>query len=138
MWILLSALFACDPAAPPAPPAPVASAPAQPTALTEVKSASIADLAAAKQAGPVQLVDVRSVEEFAAGHVAGAINLPLDQFSLLDPRLGSLDKSKPVYAICASGARSAHASKEFASGGWQIYNVAGGTKAWIAAGHPVE
>lgn len=49
------------------------------------------------------LVDVRTPEEFAAGHIEGAINIPIDE---LDARKGELKKDKDIVLYCRSGARS--------------------------------
>jgi len=49
------------------------------------------------------LVDVRTPEEFAAGHIEGAINIPIDQ---LDARKGELKKDSDIVLYCRSGARS--------------------------------
>lgn len=49
--------------------------------------------------GSVQLVDVRTQAEYAAGHIDGFINLPVDQ---LREHLEQLDKTKPVYLVCQS------------------------------------
>lgn len=50
-----------------------------------------------------QVVDVRSAAEFAAGHVAGSRNIPLDE---IERRAGELDRKHCVVLCCASGARS--------------------------------
>jgi rhodanese-related sulfurtransferase len=49
------------------------------------------------------LVDVRTPDEFAAGHIEGAINIPIDE---LDARKGELPKDKDIVLYCRSGARS--------------------------------
>jgi phage shock protein E len=56
----------------------------------------------------ITVVDVRSPGEFEAGHVDGAINVPLDRFAQDAPALLP-DKSRPVVLCCISGARSAMA-----------------------------
>ncbi|MGB7962351.1 MAG: rhodanese-like domain-containing protein, partial [Propionicimonas sp.] len=56
---------------------------------------------------PLTLVDVREVHEYRAGHVPGAVNIPL---SLLPLRVSELPASKPLYVICQSGGRSMQAS----------------------------
>lgn len=75
------------------------------------------DLMALKAAG-AKVVDVRTPVEFADGHVAGSINIPLDQFQA---RMGEIDPSQPVILCCASGGRSAMAK--------QILEGAGHTQA---------
>ncbi len=86
----------------------------------------------------VQLVDVRTPEEFQSGHLAGAQNLNFydDHFAEL---IGKLDKSKPVMVYCAKGGRSASAAEQFTRAGFpQVYDLEGGISAWKAAGKKVE
>lgn len=70
------------------------------------------------------ILDVRSKEEFAGGHVKGSINIPVDQ---LKNNLSKLkDKNKPVITVCASGMRSATAKSILKSNGFnQVYNAGG-------------
>ena len=84
------------------------------------------------------VVDVREPEEFAAGHVTGARNLPLSQ---LEEKLGALVKKKtlPVVLVCETGARSHRAVARAKKLGYeQAQAMAGGLKAWKAANLPVE
>jgi phage shock protein E len=67
------------------------------------------------------LVDVRTPGEFASGHIAGAINIPVQE---LDGRLAELgSKSRPVVLYCRSGARSAQAVRVITSAGYQAHNL---------------
>ena len=86
---------------------------------------------------PLQVLDVRRPGEYTGGHVPGALNIPLDRLRL-DSR--PLDRARPLAIICASGYRSSVAGSLLRSEGWQgaIYNVVGGTSAWVAAGLPTE
>jgi len=84
------------------------------------------------------VVDVREPEEFAAGHVTGARNLPLSQ---LEEKLGALIKKKtlPVVLVCETGSRSHRAVALAKKLGYeQAQAMAGGLKAWKAANLPVE
>lgn len=75
-----------------------------------------------------QLVDVRTAREFAAGHVPGAVNIPLDE---LRERLGELDPGAPVVAYCGIGYRSYHAVKILAANGFaDAQNLSGGFSTW--------
>ena len=65
------------------------------------------------------IVDVRTPDEFRGGHVAGAINIPLDK---LNNQLSKLDKSKPVITCCRSGARSGMAADILKHEGFEVYN----------------
>lgn len=129
MW-LFSVLVACG--APTAP--PLGSAPAPAPASGGVRTV---DVAALHGAGPVPLVDVRTPQEYAAGHVPGAINVPLDQLS--PDRLAAVAPAdQEIWVICEVGGRSAAASARMAGWGLHPVNVDGGTRAWRAAGWPTE
>ena len=79
--------------------------------------------------GSVTLLDTRTVEEFAHGHIDGFTNIPVDE---LRERLGELDKSKPVYVICQSGLRSYIACRILAGNGFECYNFSGGFRFYDA------
>ncbi len=71
-----------------------------------------------------QLIDVREPDEFAAGTLPGAVNIPL---ASLPSRMGELDPQRPVVLLCRSGARSTTAAKFLAQGGFdEVVNLAGG------------
>ena len=82
--------------------------------------------------GSVTLLDTRTVEEFAHGHIDGFTNIPVDE---LRERLGELDKSKPVYVICQSGLRSYIACRILAGNGYNCYNFSGGFRFYDAVTH---
>ncbi len=84
------------------------------------------------------VVDVREPEEFAAGHVTGARNVPLAQ---LDTRLAATVKNKtvPLLLVCATGARAGRAVATARKLGYeQAQAIAGGLKAWKDANLPIE
>ena len=81
------------------------------------------------------VVDVRESVEYAEGHVPGARSIPMGQ---VPARLHELDRSAPVYVICASGNRSQAITELLTAAGFEAANVAGGTRAWIASGRRVE
>ncbi|MFM8440639.1 MAG: rhodanese-like domain-containing protein, partial [Acidobacteriota bacterium] len=102
--------------------------------IPQVPVASVAEIVMGVEG--IQLVDVRRPAEYANGHAAGAVNLPLDRLSR---DLTGLDKSKPTYVICQSGYRSSLASGILERAGFEsVQNVTGGTQAWIAGELPVE
>jgi len=77
-----------------------------------------------------EVIDVRTEDEFASGHLRGAINM-----NLFDPQFGAkteqLDPSKAYFLICRSGNRSATACKKMAKSGHKnLYNIAGGMMSW--------
>ena len=80
-----------------------------------------------------QVVDVREADEVASGMIAGARHIPLAQ---LPARLGELDKTRPVVAVCRSGRRSAAAADQLAAAGFTSYTMTGGMLDWSAAGLP--
>jgi rhodanese-related sulfurtransferase len=95
--------------------------------------AELADVVAAHHRGAT-IVDVREPDEFAEGHVPGAISVPL---SVLDERLSEIEASDVVYVICRSGNRSLRAAAMLIKAGYQAVSVAGGTNAWSRSGHPI-
>ena len=82
----------------------------------------------------VPLIDVREVDEFAAGRVPGAINIPM---SVIGERLEELPDGA-FDVICAVGGRSGRVVEALEARGYDVTNVEGGTNGWIAAGFPVE
>jgi len=92
-----------------------------------------------QQTPDLQRVDVRTPQEYAQGHVPGAINIPLqDVNAALES--GKIDKNKPLVFICQSGARSYMAGLLAITYGYEeVNNLVGGTVGgWIEAGLPVE
>ena len=73
--------------------------------------------------GSVTLLDVRDPQEVAQGHIDGFVNIPLDS---LRERMGELDRSKPIYALCHSGARSYVAARILMQNGFTVFNLSGG------------
>lgn len=89
-------------------------------------------------ASEVQLIDVRTPQEFAERHIAGAENIDINGNSF-ESDLENFDKSKPVYFYCLSGSRSAAAAKIAAAKGFkEIYNLKGGILSWINSGKEIE
>jgi rhodanese-related sulfurtransferase len=81
-----------------------------------------------------QLVDVRSATEYAAGHVPGAVNIPMDQ---IEARLEDLRPGSPIVLICKSGQRAAMTSALLEPRRNDVTVLAGGTDAWAKAGFPL-
>lgn len=133
---LLLALAACNPqAATSTAPSSTTSTPAAAGSMREVDLATFkADLEADKV--PV-LFDVRTPQEYAEGHVAGAKLVPVQE---LESRLAEFEphKDQEIYLICRSGSRSARAAQFLKSKGYDTVNVQGGTAGWIARGGAVE
>lgn len=83
------------------------------------------------------VMDVREADEFAAGSITGARNVPLSD---LKARLADLArfKNRPVVLVCATGQRSGGAVRTVTEGGFtEVYNLSGGLNAWREAGLPI-
>lgn len=98
---------------------------------------SRAELVARMKAGDVQVLDVRPEDEFAMGHVRGAINVPLDK---LKKRLAALDPNREVVAYCRGPfcVLSFEAVAELRRRGFKVRRLEDGLPEWQAAGLPVE
>ena len=97
-----------------------------------LKQWHLADADTLPRDGSVTLLDTRTVEEFAHGHIDGFVNIPVDE---LRERLGELDKAKPVYVICQSGLRSYIACRVLSGNGFECYNFSGGFRYYDAVMH---
>jgi rhodanese-related sulfurtransferase/predicted transcriptional regulator len=93
-------------------------------------------LARAKQ-GLVTVLDVRPAEEFAAGHLPGAVNIPIER---LEGELAKLPKRREVIAYCRGPycLMSFEAVMKLRQRGWKARRLEGGFPEWRAAGRPVE
>lgn len=112
---------------------------AQPAAVAQAKintKIAPADYQAKFGAGADHLLlDVRTPEEFNSGHIAGAVNISIDE---LAQRLNEVPQDKPVVLYCRSGNRSNQASQILERAGYaEIYDL-GGIINWAQQGYPVE
>lgn len=139
--LLVSSLLACSKSeSPPATTNP--PEPAQPTATTEPAPTAgqmqiVKPLVSAKDpetarkliAEGAVVVDVRTPEEFAEGHLPQATNIPVDTFTQRIAEVDKLaggDKTRPVVVYCAAGSRAARAKKQLESAGYtQVVNGGG-------------
>jgi rhodanese-related sulfurtransferase len=94
----------------------------------------VAQVPAAEVPDGAFLLDVREDDEWDAGHVPGAIHIPLGE---LGARYTELGRDRPLFVICRSGNRSAHAAHALAGAGWDACNVSDGMQGWQAAGRPM-
>lgn len=84
------------------------------------------------------LVDVRTPEEYAEGHIKGALNINWHDPAFMD-EVDKLDKSKPVFVYCKSGGRSGQAAEALRGMGFkEVYDLDGGITAWKNAGMKVQ
>jgi len=104
------------------------------TPYKDVDVAQFADLAG--QPG-VQLVDVRTPDEYAGGHLEGAVNIDVRDSSFVRKAIQRLDASRPVLVYCRSGRRSADAAGQLAAKGFDVTNLSGGILAWQQAQQPI-
>lgn len=88
-----------------------------------------------REAGEVQLIDVRTPAEWDAGHVPGARHVELDE---VQGQAETIDKSKPVVFQCRGGSRSEMVASAFRESGWDAYNMQGGLRAWEERELPLE
>ena len=87
----------------------------------------------------MQLVDVRTTEEYINGHIAGAVNMNVtDPSGFFTEQIADLDKTKPVAIYCRSGVRSKIAAKEMIAIGLEVYELGGGILDWLNQGKPVD
>lgn len=89
------------------------------------------------QSDQIQLIDVRSINEYNAGHLKEAVNLNISDGTLAS-RLETLDKDKAILVYCAVGGRSNSASQLLSENGFKkIYDLKGGIRAWKESGKEV-
>ncbi|HYO99767.1 MAG TPA: MBL fold metallo-hydrolase [Pyrinomonadaceae bacterium] len=106
--------------------------------VATVPQISVAELRRRIEEGEdLQVVDVRRAGEYESGHVPRARLAPLSE--LRENALDWLDPQRPTAIVCAGGYRSSAATSLLESRGFrQLYNVTGGTSAYVEAGYPVE
>jgi glyoxylase-like metal-dependent hydrolase (beta-lactamase superfamily II)/rhodanese-related sulfurtransferase len=106
--------------------------------VEDVVQISVAELRRMiEEQADLQVLDVRRPAEFAAGHAPRAASVPLSPH--LREEAARLDPARPLAVICAGGYRSSAATGMLKPLGFRrLYNVEGGTAAWLAAGYPVE
>ncbi len=84
-----------------------------------------------------QLVDVRTPEEYAEGHLEGAVNIDVNDSTFLQHATASLEKGRAVAVYCRSGKRSALAASLLAKQGYNVINLLGGILAWKEDRRPI-
>ena len=97
----------------------------------------VAEFATILEEPGVEIIDVRTPEEFAEGHIAGAVNIPVQQADFGD-RIAQLDPNTTYAVYCRSGNRSQPAVDAMEQAGiTDIYELESGTKGWTAEGRPL-
>lgn len=87
-----------------------------------------------RRAHDVQIVDVRYPNEWDAGHIDGAVHLPVDD---LAERAGKMDPGRPVITVCRTGDRSTAAAETLRTDGFVAESLDGGMEAWARDGLPI-
>ena len=85
----------------------------------------------------VVVLDVRTVAEFAEGHIQGAILIDQGQSDFIEKAKAALPTEKTIAVYCRSGRRSANAAGKLADIGYKCVNLKGGIIAWKEANMPV-
>ncbi len=90
-----------------------------------------------KQTPTIQVLDVRTPQEYSNGHISNGLNLNINDTEFKD-KLEELDRTKPVAVYCAGGVRSARAVSILHQLGFQmVYDLIGGITAWNGKGKVV-
>lgn len=84
----------------------------------------------------IQLLDVRTPEEFQEGHLENAININWNDPNFIQ-QTHHLDKTQPLYIYCKSGRRSAAAAQQLSEEGFEVYDLKGGIDNWKQNNHPI-
>ncbi len=87
--------------------------------------------------GNVAVVDVRTAEEYAEGHLAGASNCDWNAADFFSRMEADYPKGTPLAVYCRTGRRSAEAADKLTAAGYSVCNLLGGYVAWTEAGKPV-
>ena len=113
---------------------PVASAPASAPAAAPMSPEALLEHQS-RHPDHLFVLDVRTPQEYAEGHVPGAVNVPYDQ---LASRLAEVPKDKDVVLYCKSGRRAGIAADVLAANGYmRLSHLEGDMPAWIEKGRPV-
>lgn len=90
-----------------------------------------ADFSAAIAGKKVQLIDVRTPNEFGSGHIRNAVNVDFFNAKGFERYCEKMSKDKPVYLYCRSGARSQRAAHRLVGLGFEkVYDLKGGYMSW--------
>lgn len=117
--------------APPAVTSATAAVAPQPAAPDRISVAEV------QGGGPIVYLDVRPIDAYIAGHIPGALHIPVQY---LQGELPYLVKDKPIitYCSCPAEESSGQATAILRNGGFQSSALVGGYEAWVAAGLPVN
>ena len=85
----------------------------------------------------VVILDVRKADEYAAGHISGAVLIDQFKSDFVEQAKEKLPKDKTIAVYCRSGRRSANAAALLADEGYRMVNLKGGILAWTKEGQPI-
>ena len=103
------------------------------------KSVDVAEFEKAVADATYTVLDVRTVEEYAEGHIPGTnFNIDVLKGQFTSQALKLLPKDKPVALYCRSGNRSKTAARILAENGYKVLELATGIRGWISEGRPIE
>ena len=109
------------------------------TGHSDIKNITPEECDALLKQQDVQLVDVRTEQEYGNGHLKEAILINIQGQDFTAKAMQQLDKQKPVIIYCRSGRRSMQAAQILVNEGFEtVYNMKGGILAWQAEGLPTE
>lgn len=103
-----------------------------------VEIISVQEMKDVLQEESVQLIDLRTRNEYATNHIKNAKNI-VYQGDDWEDQVAKLDKEKPVYVYCQKGGRSAKCASLLEEAGFEkVYDLNGGISQWMAEGNTVE
>ena len=103
----------------------------------ELPTVQVSDVAALR-ARDAMLLDVREDDEWAAGHIDGAVHVPMNQLpARLQADAGTVPVDRPVIVVCKAGGRSAQVTAWLDQQGYDVHNLDGGMLAWAADHQPM-
>jgi len=91
----------------------------------------------AMSAGEIQVLDVRTADEYKSGHINNALQANWLDKNEFNDRTSHLDKNKTVYIYCLSGGRSGAAAEVLRTKGYNVINLEGGINAWKRESKPL-
>ena len=86
----------------------------------------------------IQLLDVRTADEYKAGHIKNSFQANWLNKAEFEDRISHLDKNQPIFVYCLIGGRSAAAAAYLSEKGYDVTNLTGGITAWKQGAKPVE
>ena len=97
-----------------------------------INEITTADFKSLNSVGDIQLIDVRTIEEYNSGYIGGALNIDFYKSSFIDS-INVLDKSKTTVVYCKSGNRSSKSALMMKSLGFKnVYNLKEGMNGWLS------